>query len=60
MAVDTHRHFVKAAESCGVTQSTLSSLIKKLEEENEKKKKEDLERKKGVRFDTTLREREEV
>ena len=33
VAVDAHRHFVRAAESCGVTQSTLSSLIKKLEDE---------------------------
>lgn len=33
VAVDEHRHFVRAAESCGVTQSTLSSLIQKLESE---------------------------
>lgn len=33
VAVDEHRHFVRAAESCGVTQSTLSSLIQKLEAE---------------------------
>lgn len=33
VAVDTHRHFVKAAESCFVTQATLSMMIKKLEEE---------------------------
>jgi len=33
VAVDTYRHFVKAAEACGVTQSTLSMMIKKLEEE---------------------------
>lgn len=33
VAVDTHRHFVKAAEACGVTQSTLSSMILKLEAE---------------------------
>ncbi len=33
VAVDKYRHFVKAAESCGVTQSTLSSLIQKLEAE---------------------------
>lgn len=33
VAVDTHRHFVKAAEACGVTQSTLSSMIQKLEAE---------------------------
>lgn len=31
VAVDKYRHFVKAAESCGVTQSTLSSMIQKLE-----------------------------
>ena len=31
VAVDKYRHFVRAAESCGVTQSTLSSLIQKLE-----------------------------
>ena len=33
IAVDTHRHFVKAAEKCFVTQATLSMMIKKLEEE---------------------------
>ncbi|MEE1148506.1 MAG: LysR family transcriptional regulator, partial [Alistipes sp.] len=33
VAVDEQRHFVRAAESCGVTQSTLSSLIQKLEAE---------------------------
>ena len=33
VAVDTYRHFVKAAESCGVSQSTLSMMIKKVEEE---------------------------
>lgn len=33
VAVDKYRHFVRAAESCGVTQSTLSSLISKLETE---------------------------
>lgn len=33
VAVDTHRHFVKAAESCFVTQATLSMMIKKLEDE---------------------------
>lgn len=32
-AVNKYRHFVTAAESCGVTQSTLSSMIHKLEEE---------------------------
>jgi LysR family hydrogen peroxide-inducible transcriptional activator len=33
IAVDTHRHFVKAAEKCFVTQATLSVMIKKLEDE---------------------------
>lgn len=33
IAVDKYRHFVRAAESCGVTQSTLSSLIQKFEAE---------------------------
>lgn len=33
IAVDTHRHFVTAAEKCFVTQATLSMMIKKLEEE---------------------------
>ena len=33
VAVDKYRHFVKAAESCKVTQSTLSSMIQKLEME---------------------------
>lgn len=33
VAVDTHRHFVRAAEACGVTQSTLSAMIRKLETE---------------------------
>lgn len=33
VAVDTHRHFVRAAEQCFVTQPTLSSMIHKLEEE---------------------------
>ncbi len=33
VAVDNHRHFVKAAKACGVTQSTLSSMIAKLEGE---------------------------
>lgn len=32
IAVDTHRHFGKAAESCHVTQPTLSMQIHKLEE----------------------------
>lgn len=33
VAVDEHRHFVRAAESCNVTQSTLSAMILKLESE---------------------------
>jgi LysR family hydrogen peroxide-inducible transcriptional activator len=33
IAVDTYRHFGKAAEKCFVTQATLSAMIKKLEEE---------------------------
>lgn len=33
VAVDKYRHFARAAESCGITQSTLSSLIHKLEDE---------------------------
>lgn len=33
VAVDKYRHFARAAESCGITQSTLSSLIQKLESE---------------------------
>jgi LysR family hydrogen peroxide-inducible transcriptional activator len=33
VAVDTHRHFVTAADHCFVTQATLSVMIKKLEEE---------------------------
>lgn len=33
IALDEHRHFVRAAEYCKVSQSTLSSMIQKLEEE---------------------------
>ena len=33
IAVEQHGYFVTAAEACGVTQSTLSLMIKKLEEE---------------------------
>ena len=33
VAIDEYRYFVKAAEACGVTQSTLSLMIKKLEDE---------------------------
>ena len=33
VALDTHRHFLRAAEACNVSQPTLSSLVQKLEEE---------------------------
>jgi len=33
VALDEHRHFVRAAQACGVSQSTLSTLLRKLEEE---------------------------
>lgn len=33
VAVDKYRHFIKAAEACGITQSTLSAMIRKLEDE---------------------------
>lgn len=33
MAVDKYRHFQQAAETCGVTQPTLSAMLSKLEEE---------------------------
>lgn len=33
VALDRHRHFVKAAEACHVSQPTLSSMIARLEEE---------------------------
>ena len=33
VALDKHRHFQRAAEACGVSQPTLSSLVQKLEEE---------------------------
>ena len=33
VAIDDFRHFGKAAEACGLTQSTLSLLVKKLEDE---------------------------
>ena len=33
VAIDSHRHFVTAANKCFVTQATLSMMIKKLEEE---------------------------
>ncbi|MBI1307528.1 MAG: LysR family transcriptional regulator [Bacteroidetes bacterium] len=33
IALDEHRHFIKAAEACFVTQPTLSMQIKKLEDE---------------------------
>lgn len=33
LAVEEHRHFLKAADACRVTQPTLSSMVQKLEEE---------------------------
>ena len=33
IAIDQYRHFGKAAEACGLTQSTLSLMVKKLEDE---------------------------
>lgn len=33
VAIDDYRHFGKAAEACGLTQSTLSLMVKKLEDE---------------------------
>lgn len=33
IALDKHKHYVRAAEACGVSQSTLSSMIQKLETE---------------------------
>lgn len=33
IAVDQQKHFAKAADSCHITQATLSAMIKKLEEE---------------------------
>lgn len=33
VAVNHYKHFVKAAEACGVTQPTLSTMIQKMEEE---------------------------
>ena len=33
VALDKYRHFVLAAEACGVTQPTLSAMIQKMEEE---------------------------
>lgn len=33
IAIDEYRHFGKAAEACGMTQSTLSLMVKKMEEE---------------------------
>lgn len=33
LAVDSYRHFAKAAEHCRVTQPTLSMMIQKLEDE---------------------------
>ena len=37
VALNKYRHFVLAAESCGITQPTLSAMIQKLEEELEVK-----------------------
>lgn len=33
LAVNKYRHFIKAADACGITQSTLSLMIRKLEDE---------------------------
>ncbi len=33
VALDKHRHFLRASEACFITQATLSSMVKKLEEE---------------------------
>ena len=33
IAIDRYRHFGKAADACGLTQSTLSLMVKKMEEE---------------------------
>ena len=33
VAIDEYRHFGKAADACGLTQSTMSIMVKKLEEE---------------------------
>ena len=33
VAIDEYRHFGKAAEACDLTQSTLSLMVKKMEEE---------------------------
>lgn len=33
VAIDTHRHFAKAAAACHVTQPTLSGMVRKLEDE---------------------------
>lgn len=33
VALDKHRHFLKASEACFITQATLSGMIKKLEQE---------------------------
>ena len=33
VAIDEYQHFGKAAEACGLTQSTLSLMVKKMEEE---------------------------
>ena len=33
IALDRHRHFVKAAEACRVSQPTLSAMVARLEDE---------------------------
>lgn len=33
VAIDNHRHFGRAAEACGLTQSTLSLMVRKMEDE---------------------------
>ena len=33
VAIDVYRHFGRAAEACGLTQSTLSLMVKKMEDE---------------------------
>jgi LysR family hydrogen peroxide-inducible transcriptional activator len=33
LALDQHKNFTKAAEACFITQATLSTMVKRLEEE---------------------------
>ena len=40
IAIDHYRHFGKAAEACNLTQSTLSLMVKKLEEEQNEKEQQ--------------------